>query len=98
MLEFEALLFSDSEALAAEMSIDEEEVVAVITECGEPEHINNGQETAPSKRLDGWAPYGKFAKTTKGIAIAHRIGIPKMREMCPLFNGWLEQLEAKLEE
>lgn len=98
MHEFEALLFSDSEALAAEMSIDEDKVAAVIAECGEPEYINNSPETAPSKRLDGWAPYGKFAKTTTGIAIAQRIGIQKMREMCPLFNGWLEQLEAKLEE
>ncbi|MEZ9317970.1 DUF4276 family protein [Vibrio lentus] len=98
MHEFEALLFSDSEVLSTEMNIGLDVVEAVLTECGEPEYINNGPETAPSKRLDKWAPYGKFAKTTTGIAIAQRISIQKMREMCPLFNGWLEQLETKLEE
>ncbi len=97
MHEFEALLFSDSEVLSAEMNVDTEVVDAVIAEYGEPESINNSPEIAPSKRLDEWAPYGKFAKTTVGIAIAQRIGIPKMREMCPLFNDWLEQLEAKLD-
>ena len=39
-------------------------------------------------------PKGAFAKTTKGIAIAERIGIPQMRAQCPLFDGWLGELEA----
>jgi Domain of unknown function (DUF4276) len=94
--EFEALLFSDSEALASGLNIDEGEITAVLEECGEPEAINNSPQTAPSKRLDKWAN-GKFGKTTTGIAIAQEIGIPKMREKCPLFNAWLEQFEALVE-
>lgn len=92
--EFEALLFSDSELLASELNIDEKEVKAVLAECGEPEAINNSPQTAPSKRLDKWSKYGKFAKTSTGITIARNIGIPKIREKCPLFNDWLNTLEA----
>ncbi len=92
--EFEALLFSDSAVLASELGVGEDQVRQVLAECGEPEAINNGRETAPSKRLDHWSPNGKFAKTTAGIAIAQQIGIARMREQCPLFNSWLAQFEA----
>ncbi len=96
--EFEALLFSDSTILAEELSISVADVEAVVAECGEPEAINNGRETAPSKRLNRWTPEGKFAKTTQGIAIAKRIGITRMREQCPLFDAWIAQFEALMVE
>lgn len=92
--EFEALLFSNSAVLAGELNIDERQVKEVLIECGEPEAINNGKETAPSKRLDRWSANGKFAKTTSGISIAQQIGIPQMRDQCPLFNTWLAQFET----
>ena len=95
--EFEAWLFSDSAILAAELGIPEPQVVRVLEECGEPEAVNNGRETAPSKRLDGWSG-GKFAKTSKGIAIAERIGIAQMRAQCPLFNAWIARFEALMQE
>jgi len=91
--EFEALLFSDSVTLADELNQNQENIDAILTECVEPEAINKGPQTAPSKRLDRLSG-GKFPKTTLGIGIARAIGIPKMREKCPLFNSWLEQLEA----
>ncbi|CAM3379980.1 conserved hypothetical protein [Xenorhabdus nematophila ATCC 19061] len=93
MHEFEALLFSDKEVLANELNIDVQEVERVLRECGEPEYINNSPQTAPSKRLGRWSAHGRFAKTTAGIAIAEKIGIPKMREQCPLFDEWLCKLE-----
>jgi len=92
--EFEALLFSDSASLAAELDIAEEKIAAVLAECGEPEAINNSPVTAPSKRLDGWSRNGEFPKTTTGIAVARSIGIQKMREQCPLFDAWLQRFEA----
>ncbi|MGI6657281.1 MAG: DUF4276 family protein [Desulfobulbus sp.] len=92
--EFEALLFSDSASLATELNIAEEEVKAVVNECGEPEAINNSPVTAPSKRLDRWSRNGKFPKTTTGIAVARTIGIKRMREQCPLFDAWLQRFEA----
>ncbi|HMU66444.1 MAG TPA: DUF4276 family protein [Cellvibrionaceae bacterium] len=91
--EFEALLFSCSETLAAKLSIKLEQVEKVLSDCGEPEAINNSPITAPSKRLDAWVIGGKFKKTSAGISIASSIGISKMREKCPVFNTWLLALE-----
>ncbi|WP_268921592.1 DUF4276 family protein [Sansalvadorimonas verongulae] len=95
--EFEALLFSDSAILANELNIDKGDVDAVVQGCSGPEAINNSPMTAPSKRLDDWSPYGKFAKTTVGITVAERIGISRMRERCPLFDNWLTRLEGTLD-
>ncbi len=91
--EFEALLFSDAKILARQLGVSENEVTAVISECGSPEAINNGPLTAPSKRLDAWSNHGKFLKTTMGISIAEKIGIEKMRSKCPLFDDWLSIFE-----
>jgi hypothetical protein len=91
--EFEALLFSSGSVIAAKLGIHEKKVDLVLKECGEPEAINNSPQTAPSKRLDGWAKDGKFPKTTTGIAMAKAIGIRVMRKKCPLFNTWLETFE-----
>jgi len=90
--EFETLLFSESAILASALQINEDEINAVLTKFGEPEAVNDNPQTAPSKRLDKWCG-GKFRKTTLGIDIAKKIGLPKMREQCPIFNEWLLQLE-----
>ncbi|MEY8195528.1 MAG: DUF4276 family protein [Cycloclasticus sp.] len=94
--EFEALLFSDSDVLANKLGIGVAEIQAVLDECGEPEAINNGPQTAPSKRLDHWCG-GKFKKTTVGISIAEEIGISTLRKKCRVFNVWLNQLEGLVE-
>jgi hypothetical protein len=95
--EFEALLFSDSTALAMKLKIDESTILNVLSQCLGPEAINNSPQSAPSKRLDRWSKNGKFPKTTTGITIAKSIGIPKMRENCPLFHSWISELEAIVE-
>jgi len=97
MHEFETLLFSDEQILATALNVGIDKINAIIEECGEPEKINNSQETAPSKRLNKLKLTGKFRKTTEGIDIAEQIGIDKMRARCPLFNEWLNQLEATCE-
>ena len=91
--EFEALLFSDSEILSSKLGVCQKEIDAVLEEFKqEPEAINNNRLTAPSKRLEKLVD-GKYRKTTLGIGIAEAIGIPKMREKCPVFNEWLVRLE-----
>jgi len=90
--EFEALLFSDSAILAAELRISEQKVINLLKGYGQPEAINDDPRTAPSKRLDNWSNK-KFLKTTNGIAIAKKIGIPRMREKCFLFDAWLRHIE-----
>jgi len=96
MHEFEALLFSDTAILANELAVGQQDIDDVLAQCGEPEAVNNSPQTAPSKRLDAWSTYNKFSKTTTGIAVAKQIGIPKMREQCPVFNTWINTLEGLL--
>lgn len=92
MHETEALYFSDPACLAGFLGVDQHRVDAILTECGEPEKINDHSTTAPSKRLEALSP--RFKKTTTGISIAREIGIPKMRAACPLFDAWLAKLES----
>jgi len=96
MHEFETLLFSDETILADSLNVSSEYVIAIVEECGEPEKINNSRETAPSKRLDNLIKGGKFKKLVNGIIIAEQIGIDKMRTRCPLFNEWLNKIEARM--
>lgn len=91
MHELEALYFSDPPTLAAKLGAKVEAIEAVLKERGEPENINDSEQTAPSKRLEGFST--RYKKTTTGIAIAQEIGIQKMRDACPIFNAWLKRLE-----
>ena len=91
--EFEAMLFSDPQILAAELDVKSTLIDNILSECGEPENINNSPQTAPSKRLDSFMNTGHFPKTTTGITIAQKIGIEKIRDKCPIFNSWIEILE-----
>ncbi len=92
MHEIESLYFSDPACIAKHLNIREKDVVAIVQECGEPEKINDHTASAPSKRLKQLS--GNFEKTSIGMTIASEIGISKMREACPLFNDWLNRLEA----
>ncbi len=56
-----------------------------------PERIDNGAETAPSKRLEAWTNH-QYGKTTTGIVVAERIGIDAMRSACPNFDSWIRRL------
>lgn len=91
MHEIEALYFSDPACLAEKLGVITERVEEIVRKCGEPEAINDSNITAPSKRLDELSD--RFKKTSTGIAIAKAIGLPRMREACPLFNEWLTKLE-----
>lgn len=95
--EFEALLFSDCDILIQRLKITDKKVQAAIRKCKEPESINDGKETAPSKRLEKFAP-PSFTKTGTGIAIAEAIGIDAMRQKCPNFNAWISSLENLAEK
>ena len=91
MYELEALYFSDPPCLAEKLGVQQRQIEEILEECGEPEKINDHTTTAPSKRLGKLSD--RFKKTSTGIAIAAAIGIPKMRDACPLFNNWVTTLE-----
>ena len=90
--EFEALLFADHEITAAVIPAREKAPELFnISEGKEPEEINEMPEKAPSKRLLQVFP--SFRKTLHGPTAAKRIGLSKIREKCPHFDGWLSELE-----
>ena len=91
MHEFEALLYSNPQTLAAQLGVHQTEIEAILAECGEPEAIDDSPLTAPSKRLALLSD--RFKKTSTGIAIAKAIGLTAMRQQCPLFDGWLTTVE-----
>ena len=91
MHEFEALLFSNPTILAQKLNVEKSNIDSILNECGEPENIDDSQQTAPSKRLESLSP--QFKKITTGIAIANEIGLPTIREKCPIFNEWLTKIE-----
>ncbi len=89
--EFEALLFSDNAGFEA--YYDEEISHAtqdIINEYENPEDINSGPETAPSKRLMALIP--DYRKVLEGNLIALEVGINSMLEKCPRFAAWVEKL------
>lgn len=90
--EFEALLFSDASVLSSMLHVSQSAIEEVLAECGGPEAIDNGPQTAPSKRLEAWTG-GSYRKTVKGVSIAAAIGIDTMRRACPNFDAWLTSIE-----
>ena len=59
----------------------------------QPEEINQGQHSAPSKRIIKYYPIYEDDKPVWGSLIAQDIGIDRMRQACPHFNNWLMILE-----
>ena len=90
--ETEALWFSDVSIIASVMNVNPipQALLEIEKAFDTPEDINNRPETAPSKRLI--ALFRDYNKITHGSAIADRVGIEKMREKCPRFDAWLNEL------
>ena len=57
-----------------------------------PEDINDGTETAPSKRLIKNVP--GYSKTLHGPQATADAGLTALRGSCPRFHAWVRQLEA----
>ena len=95
MHEFEGLLFSDVSVfpfvLDDRWSEELQKALEAVAAAFEtPEDINNGVETAPSKRLMKLVP--AYDKILDGGPLAKYIGIATMRRRCPGFNAWVERL------
>ena len=90
--EFEALLFTDIDQLTTEyFDCNIDNLREILTFQSNPELINNGFDTAPSKRILKAIP--AYDKTVAGIEILRRIGLSKIREKCKHFNDWITFLE-----
>ena len=91
--EFESLLFSDPEAFARALSQPSlaPRLSAVRSEFSTPEDINDGPNTAPSKRIA--KIYPAYQKVIEGTLAARAVGIEAIRRECPHFRRWFEQLQ-----
>jgi len=89
--EFEGLLYSDPDSFAD--WFDDVAVQALHQQrnsCDSPEHINDGAETAPSKRIRKVCR--AYDKPLHGAVIALGIGLDRMRAECQHFDAWLTRL------
>jgi hypothetical protein len=93
--EFEALLYCDLSQLAYLLFGFENALEELKQEVAHlaPEDINEGTETAPSKRIIRHVPPYKNCKVVEGVDAVAAIGLEKLRAQCPHFNQWLTQLE-----
>ncbi|MEW6368216.1 MAG: DUF4276 family protein [Acidobacteriota bacterium] len=93
MHEFEGLLFSDPGRLAEGLyRPDLEPSLAAIRMSAEtPEHIDDGKETAPSKRLK--TVCAGYDKVTGGNVAALAVGIDAMMRECAHFRRWMQWFE-----
>lgn len=93
--EFETYLFADVSRLA-EFECHSTAIVVlqnVANSVTSPERIDDGQHTAPSKRIIAQFPDYKNQKTTIGPQMAEMIGLPAIRAKCPHFDAWVSRLE-----
>jgi len=94
--EFEALLYCDLAQLQQRIADSEKAFAALAQEVRgmQPEDINEGVTTAPSKRIINHVPIYDRLKVRVGATAAAAIGLPRLRAKCPHFNEWVARLEA----
>lgn len=92
--EYEGMLFSDPDSISAVLDAPRvtAELHKIRAQFADPEEINEGQDTAPSKRLVRLLP--QYRKRLHGPLVVGRIGLARVRAECPHFDGWLRDLET----
>lgn len=94
--EFEAILFSATSAFAP--YFDDGEAISsrlngILNQFGgNPERIDGGRETAPSKRILDVCH--RYDKVLYGSVISSDIGLDIIRGKCKIFNKWICKLES----
>ena len=95
--EFEALLLSDPRKLDAQFDDRGDGIsrlVEVVSQFSSPELINDGINTAPSKRIISAIPKYEGRKVSAGPLVAKNIGLSTLRSKCAHFADWLDRLES----
>ncbi len=98
--EFEALVLAALPSLAELLDAEDDlsGLRALKTEIGvtPPEEVNDGLETAPSKRLQRHIP--GYRKTLHGPDVTADAGLATLRHACTRFNAWVARLEGLAHE
>lgn len=93
--EFEALVLAGLDALKDLLDAEERSGVVplqALIASVPPEDVNDGPETAPSKRLEAGIP--SYQKKEHGPLVVEATGLAKLRAACPRFNAWITRLEG----
>lgn len=93
--EYESLLFSDINKLS-DYYIESQSSIEILASDVSgllPELIDDGLETAPSKRI--LSKVRGYDKIAAGTIVAISIGLDAIRGKCPHFDKWLRKLESK---
>lgn len=93
--EFEGLLFAEVDVFETLLGVPPHTIDAlrsVRSSFSTPEDIDDGQETAPSKRIESALP--SYRKRRDGPPLAQEIGLEQIRAECPRFNAWVSRLES----
>lgn len=96
--EFETLLFVQPQKFSewTDSQIAVRKLISIAEAHVTPEEINDGPHTAPSKRILQHMP--NYQKTFHGPLIATEIGLDALRQACPHFNVWLNNLEGLMQK
>ncbi len=73
-------------------------LVAMAGQIGNPELINDGPDTAPSKRIIAEIPEYEGMKSSAGPIVAEKIGLASLQTRCRHFGDWINQLEDLVQE
>lgn len=95
--EYEAYLFSDPTCFRYFYHHHETQIAAlqaIADGYATPELIDDGPQSAPSKRILAQLPDYEDAKSAVGPQVAELIGLDVIRRKCPHFAAWLARLEG----
>ena len=95
--EFEALILAGPRALDWEFPEHEpaiDRLVLLASGYKSPECIDDGPDTAPSKRIMQQIPAYIGRKASAGPLVVGRIGLAAVRYSCPHFDAWVSRLQA----
>ncbi len=93
--EFEAYLLSDVSQFAYFFDKTDSKISIlkkIVDRVPSPELIDDGQHTAPSKRIIAVFPEYEDLKTVVGPQMAEKIGLANIRARCPHFEAWIQRL------
>jgi hypothetical protein len=93
--EFEALILARPEALRKEFPERNSGIADLVNDIGDsnPESINDGPDTSPSRRIIAKVPEYAGRKATAAANVLRIIDLDCLRSRCGHFNDWVNKLE-----
>lgn len=92
--ELETWVFAAAEQVGCLLPGLTERLVKDVHVAGGPELVNDGPDTAPSKRIVNYCP--QYSKTNDGPLAIADLGVAQLRNQCPHLDAWLDLLDSRL--